>query len=160
MIRIERLTLAQQQYVETIADLVKRTGEARTTDLARCLGVSLPSASEAVSRLVEAGIAARKSWHEIALTADGQAISQQLERRHSVLRRFMVDVLGMREPDADANACRIEHCVGPAFVNRLTSFADFFERDRRVGARARWRRQVSRIGASARRPARRAVRSA
>ena len=146
MSRPEKLTLAQQQYVETIADLIRERGEARTTDLAERLDVSLPSASQAVGRLIDMGLARRKSWHEIILTAQGRAISRQLGRRHQVFRRFLTRVLRMSAKAADANACRIEHCIDPGLADRLGSFADFFERELPAGAKARWLQKIGDAG--------------
>ena len=144
------MTLAQQEYIETIASLIREHGQARTTDLARRLGISLPSVTEAVSRLVRLGIASRPSRHEIVLTAAGVEVADQLERRHQVLRRFMVDVLAMDERSSDETACRIEHCTDPAFTERLARFADFIAREQTPTMRARWLREARRGGARSR----------
>ncbi len=143
------LTLAQQEYIETITALIRENGQARTTDLARRLGVSLPSVTEAVSRLARLGIASRPSRHEIVLTPGGREVSDQLDRRHQALRRFMVDVLAMDEPSADETACRIEHCIDPAFTARLTRFADFLAQEQPPAMRSKWLRAV-RAGARSR----------
>ena len=127
MTKTSDISLKQQNYVETIYELVRTNGKARTTDLADRLNVSLPSVSEAVTRLVKLQIAVRKSWHRIDLTRRGRAIAVDLEKRHKTLRSFMVNVLAMDQTLADNNACRVEHCIDPAFVNRLTQFADFVE---------------------------------
>ncbi len=121
------VSLPKQNYIESIADLVRERGRARTTDLAERLGISLPSVSEAVKRLVKLGFAVRKSRFEIGLTTKGRAIARQLEHRQNALRRFMVEVMAMRPHRADEMACRIEHFVDREFSDRLLELAEFME---------------------------------
>ncbi len=121
------ISLTQQNYIESIAYLLKRNGQARTTDLASLLSVSMPSVSEGVRRLVERGFAARKSWHEIVLTREGESVAHQLDRRQKVLVKFMVKVLAMEPNKADKLACRIEHCIDREFVDRLIKLAEFLD---------------------------------
>ena len=136
------ISLKQQNYVETIYELIRTNGIARTTDLAARLNVSAPSVSEAVTRLVTLGIAVRKSWHRIELTRRGRAIAADLEQRHRTLRRFMVSVLAMDPKRADDNACRVEHCIGPGFVERITEFADFIEHNMPAELKQQWIHRV------------------
>src|SRR5215471_17161331 len=49
--RSARSAALLEDYVELIADLLASTGEARTTDIARRLGVSHPTAINAIARL-------------------------------------------------------------------------------------------------------------
>ncbi len=126
---LESLSLPQQQYVEAIDELLREQGKARLTDVAGRMSVSLPSASEAVKRLVEMGIASRKADHGIDLTSEGRRIAGQLDRRHQALKRFMVDVMAMASDRADDVACRMEHCVDKEFTDRLLDLARFLEQE-------------------------------
>ncbi len=121
----ESLSLSQQQYVEAIASLVRDKGRARTTDVARILGVRLPSVTEAVRRLNSLGLTLRRSRFEIALTPRGWRIAEQLDGRQAALRRFMVEILAMPPELADEVACRVEHCVDRGFADRLAALADY-----------------------------------
>ncbi len=123
----ESLSLAQQNYVEMILDLSLVDGYARTSDLAARLGVSLPSVSEAVTRLVDQGIAFRNARHGIELTEQGRRVARQLRHRHDALLLFMMDVMAMERKPADAMACKIEHCVDKAFTDRLLMLADYLK---------------------------------
>ncbi len=125
------LSLAQQQYVETIAELECEQGGARLSRLAERLGVSRPTASEAVARLVARKMVERRSRFELVLTPAGRRVAEQLERRHAALRRFMVEVLLMNRREADELACRVEHWVGPDFVDRLLRLADELKQKKR-----------------------------
>lgn len=125
--RPEALSLPQQKYVETIDELCRTLGCARTSDLALRLKVRMPSVSEAVSRMVAQGIAVRNSRHTIELTPKGRLIAEQLKQRHEALLLFMIDVMVMEKDQADEMACRIEHCVDKAFSDRLLMLAEFLE---------------------------------
>lgn len=126
---LEDLSLPQQNYMETIAEFVRQEGHARTTDVAHRLGVSLPSASEAVKRLADMGLVRRESRFQILLTGKGKRVADSLDQRHRALKRFMVDVMAMREEKADAVACRVEHCVDGEFAERICRVAEFLEQE-------------------------------
>ena len=112
------LSLKQQAYVEAIAQEENRHGHAHVSLLARELGVSKPSVVQMLGRLVELGIVRRKN-SEAMLTGTGRRLAGELSGRHSLLFEFMVNELGMDRKTADADACRIEHVVSPAFVRSL-----------------------------------------
>lgn len=126
---VETLSLSQQRYVETIEGLIRETGQARMTDVASRVEVSLPSASEAVKRLEEMGIVVRSPSAGIALAPEGWRMAGQLDRCHQALKRFMVDVMAMDPERADVIACRVEHCVDGEFGERLLDLARFLERE-------------------------------
>lgn len=121
----DSLSLSQQRYVEVIAGLIRDQGRARTTDVARRLGVRLPSVTEAVRRLAEVGLVGRRSRSEIVLSAVGAQIAEQLDGRQEALERFMVGVMGLPDEEAAEAACRIEHCVNREFADRLAAVAEY-----------------------------------
>jgi DtxR family Mn-dependent transcriptional regulator len=125
--RLDSLSLPQQRYIETIAELVRQAGQARMTDVASKLGVSLPSASETVKRLVELGFALRVEHQGINLTPAGTHVAAQLDRRHYALRGFITNVMAMRVETADEIACRVEHCVDKEFTERLLELEEYLE---------------------------------
>ena len=112
------LTQKQQTYVEVIAELQERHDHAHVSHIAEELAVSKPSVVQMLDRLVALKVV-RRQQHEVVLTNAGHRLSQELSRRHALLRDFMVHHLGMTERAADADACRIEHVVSSAFVTRL-----------------------------------------
>ncbi|MGQ9662227.1 MAG: metal-dependent transcriptional regulator [Kiritimatiellia bacterium] len=118
------LSLSQQQYLETIADLIREKGRARLHEVADRLAVRPPSAWEVVSRLGRQGLVRRKDRFQVALTVKGILVVQQLDRRHEALRIFISNVLAMDCSDAEALACRIEHFVSAEFAERLVRFIE------------------------------------
>src|SRR5258707_12345556 len=60
-----------EDYTELIADLIAANGEARTTDIARRMGVAHPTASKTIARLKREGLARAKPYPGIFLTEAG-----------------------------------------------------------------------------------------
>lgn len=123
----ESLSLTQQNYIETIDALTTQQGFASITALAASLKISKPSVTETVTRLEKAGIVIRKTRHQIVLSDEGIAINGQLTNKHAGLRRFMVEVMAMDQAEADALACKVEHCVDRYFSERLVKLATLLE---------------------------------
>lgn len=123
----EALSLTQQNYIETIDALTTQHGFASITALASSLKISKPSVIETVARLEKAGIVTRQSRFQIILSKAGLEINSQLTRKHAGLRRFMIEVMAMDQTEADALACKVEHCVDRHFSERLVKLATLLE---------------------------------
>lgn len=117
------LSLAQESYIEAIDELVREHGHAHVTDLARKLSVSKPSVVQMIERLARAGTV-DKSGVTAVLSRKGREIAQELGNRHTLLRDFMINELGMDETTAELDACRMEHVVSGVFVRRLRQFLE------------------------------------
>ena len=83
-----------------------------------------------------------------ALIGTYMALAQDVERRHRVLRDFLVDVLGVDAGEADETACRIEHEIPDGVRARIAALVEFAGRDAgdRSGWVARFRRFLRRRG--------------
>lgn len=112
------LSVAQERYVERIADAEKDHGHAHVSLLADTLGVTKPSVVQMTARLIEMGIVKRKE-KEVTLTQLGQRLASALHGRHALLQDFMEHELGMDVKAANKEACRLEHVVSPGFVRGL-----------------------------------------
>jgi DtxR family manganese transport transcriptional regulator len=121
--RSARSATVLEDYVELIADLLATTGEARTTDIARRLGVSHPTAINAIARLRREALATGRPYRGVFLTEKGQALAKRVRVRH----RLVVDVLlalGVPAEAAEADAEGIEHHVSET---TLKAFAQFLQ---------------------------------
>jgi DtxR family Mn-dependent transcriptional regulator len=113
-----------EQYVETIDDIQRSKGYAKVKDVAHSLEVGLPTVTEMFQKLDEAGLINYEKYSGVTLTESGQAMADELSRKHETLKEFL-KVLGVPEPVADADACIMEHSVSPETIDRLTRFVDF-----------------------------------
>lgn len=115
-----------QDYVELIADLIERRGEARVVDLARRLGVTHVTVNRAVQRLQRGGLVATQPYRAIFLTAAGQRLALESRRRHDLVVRFL-EALGVPPVVAEWDAEGIEHHVSR---ETLRAFRLFVEKGR------------------------------
>ena len=110
-----------EDYTELIADLIAANGEARTTDIARRLGVAHPTASKTIARLKREGLATARPYRGIFLTEAGLAMANKVRQRH----RLVVDLLlaiGAPREAAEADAEGIEHYVSDATLRAFEAF--------------------------------------
>jgi DtxR family manganese transport transcriptional regulator len=99
-----------QDYVELIAELIMRQGEARVVDLARRLGVTHVTVNRALQRLQRAGLVSTEPYRAIFLTPSGQRLARESRERHDLVVRFLI-ALGVAPAIAESDAEGIEHHV-------------------------------------------------
>jgi DtxR family manganese transport transcriptional regulator len=110
-----------EDYTELIADLIAANGEARTTDIARRLGVAHPTASKTIARLKREGLATARPYRGIFLTEAGVAMANKVRQRHRLVVDLLVAVGAPREA-AEADAEGVEHYVSDATLRAFESF--------------------------------------
>jgi len=118
----ETLSANIEEYLEWVYRLSKEQDEVTTSDLARSLGVSPASVTGMVKRLGERGLILHEKYHGISLTNAGKEIALATIRRHGLLERLLVDVLGLPWHLADEEAGRLEHHITPEVEERLREF--------------------------------------
>lgn len=114
-----------EDYVELIAELIARFGEARPVDIAARMGVTAPTVAKTLDRLARDGLVARARYRSVFLTADGAALAEDCRQRHDIVVRFLIR-LGLDPETAEKDAEGIEHHVSE---RTLELFRDFAGRD-------------------------------
>ncbi|WP_419190852.1 manganese-binding transcriptional regulator MntR [Saltatorellus ferox] len=122
-VRRANRTETAEDYVEAIADLLERRGEARVRDLAECFGISHVTVSRTVDRLQRDGLVRTAPYRSIDLTAAGEAMAAASKARHAIVLRFLMAV-GVPQPTADLDAEGIEHHVGPDSLAAFQRYVD------------------------------------
>ncbi|MEO3435351.1 manganese-binding transcriptional regulator MntR [Inquilinus sp. CAU 1745] len=102
-----------EDYVELIADLIDTTGEARTADIARRLGVAHPTVVKTIARLQRDGLAESRPYRSIFLTDEGRALAARCKQRHELVVGFL-KAIGVDAETAERDAEGIEHHVSAA----------------------------------------------
>jgi DtxR family Mn-dependent transcriptional regulator len=118
-----------EKYIEAIAHLLTNDKVCTVKDIAEVAQVSRPAASRAVRDLVDRNLAVHKSYSYVDLTEEGRALADRLAARHEALYRFLHDVLGYDDEEADTEACRLEHQLDDETVQRLQDLRDFLTSD-------------------------------
>ncbi len=111
-----------QDYVEIIADLIAKTGEARVIDLARRLGVTHVTVARTIQRLQREGLVTSLPYRSIFLTESGSKLSEESRTRHEIVVEFL-ESLGVPAVIAQSDAEGLEHHVSKetleAFLKHL-----------------------------------------
>ncbi len=102
---------AVEEYCETIYELSEDAVDVIQARIADRLGVSRPSVSEMIHRMAGDGLVTLSDT--IRLTRKGQAIAEQVVRRHRLAERLLTDVLGLSWADAHHEAGKWEHVISP-----------------------------------------------
>lgn len=99
---------SQEDYLETILLLQKRTGQVRSIDIANEMNFTKPSVSIAMKNLREKSYITVSEGGFITLTESGRARAESVLERHTILSDWLIS-LGVSRETALADACRVEH---------------------------------------------------
>lgn len=99
-----------EMYLETILILSRKNGTVRSIDISEYMGYSKPSVSRAMGLLRSDGYINVDGGGYITLTESGAKIAEKIYERHTVLAEAL-KMLGVTEPAATADACKIEHDI-------------------------------------------------
>ena len=128
---MKKLSPSMEDYLEAAYRLSRERGFARARDLSAGLGVSRPSVNSALKNLTGRGLVTHEHYGYVRLTAAGLAAGARIAELHSFLKDFLTSVLALPEADADADACRIEHAIGPRAMKNLRLLAAFIRTSRK-----------------------------
>jgi len=116
-----------QEYVEVIHDLERANKVARVKDIAEKRGVTRSSVSLVLNQLVKKELIAHEQYGHVTLTETGQSLASSLERRHRIIKGFLVSALGIPEEVAESDACKLEHHVSDESLAAFVRFLSFIE---------------------------------
>ena len=119
------LSSNMEDYLEAIAVLRKKNGVARVRDIGEFLNVRTSSVTSALNVLSKRGFVRHERYGYVDLTKDGEIRARQVQSRHDVLVRFLTDILSIDPEIAEADACRMEHSLGPQVFQKWTKFMEF-----------------------------------
>jgi len=122
-----QLTSTMEDYLEAIWCLNRHGKIARLKDISHLIGVAPATANAAMKYLKKRALIEQENYGYIELTERGKRIASKILKRHKLLVRFLQEILGLEKEIAEADACRLEHCVSPQTVERLVKFLDFLD---------------------------------
>jgi DtxR family Mn-dependent transcriptional regulator len=121
------LSSSIEDYLEAIlalSEIDPQDQSVRVTDIAERLQIAKPSVTAALNVLKEKGLVTQERYGKVFLTPEGRKRALVVQRRHRVLRKFLVDVLGVGEKVAENDACLMEHAVSPETMEKLIEFLE------------------------------------
>lgn len=118
-------TASMEDYLEAIGILAREGNPVKVTEIGKALEVKKPSVTSALGKLAEAGLVQHERYGDVVLTSEGSRIAQDVYQRHQTLSHFLVEILNIDPVVAEEDACRMEHSISPASLDRLAKFLDF-----------------------------------
>ena len=113
-----------EDYVELLYILQQRKKRVHTSAVAKALSISPASVTEIFQKLNQEGYLHYEKYYGVTLTNKGKQVAIATKKKHETLRKFLV-LLGVDEQIADEDACKIEHSVNKATLEKLTKFVEF-----------------------------------
>ena len=127
------LTSVMEDYLEAIFDLNQEKKFVRVKDVAKRMGVKMPTVSSMLKTLNDRGLVNYERYGYVELTKDGEDIGKEVRRRHGVFLKFLTEILGIEFEIADLEACKMEHTLSSDTLDRLSAFMGFVQTSPRVG---------------------------
>jgi DtxR family Mn-dependent transcriptional regulator len=108
---VSERSVAVEDYLETIYELTESGIPPMRARLVERLGVSAPTVSETVARLVREDLLTLDEQRVIHLTDRGLVAATGVMRRHRLAERLLVDVLHVPWHQVHEEAHRLEHAI-------------------------------------------------
>lgn len=112
-----QLSVAREDYIRAILRFDDDGGTPVTVSaLASRMGVTPPSVTGMVQRLVSDGLVEHTPRAGVRLTPHGRDLALSVQRRHRLLETFLVQVLGLDWSEVHEEAERLEHHLSARVV--------------------------------------------
>jgi DtxR family Mn-dependent transcriptional regulator len=114
-------TEKMREYLEVIYYLSARNEPVIGARLAEWMNVTPPTVTNIVQRMEEQGYITRDGRGDIRFTSEGFTLAEAMVKRHRVLERFLVDVMGVPWHMIHEEAVRLEHNLSPLMEERIAA---------------------------------------
>ena len=115
---------SSEMYLETIHILEDNHGHAHIADIAKELGVTKPSVTKAMEQLKKDNLNIQECYGPVSLTERGNALSEQIYRKHHLITRYLEHSLGLSPDEAAENACRMEHSITDQMLKAIEKYLE------------------------------------
>lgn len=108
-----------EEYLEAVYDLSVDGAPAKTNEIAERMHIAPASATEMVQRLSADGLLSYEKYKGALLTEKGMRLARRIKRKHRLIERFLVDVLGAKKNEFHEEACKLEHVISDESERRI-----------------------------------------
>jgi len=115
----------EEEYLEALYILTKEKKPIRIKNLAKMLKVKPSSVIEYLDKLSKKGLVYYEKHEVVMLTEKGIKIAEQIYKRHTALKQFLMLLLKIPEDIAEKDACYIEHEIHEITLTRIIQFVEF-----------------------------------
>src|SRR3989338_5055137 len=126
---IDNITSSQEDYLEAILLIQKDKKIVRAKDVVEYFGVKGSSVNETLKNLKKRGMIIQEKYGYIELTPRGLRIARNVYRKHTLLTKFIENILGVSAKTAEEDACKIEHHLSKETLDNILHFIEFTDRE-------------------------------
>ncbi len=131
-----RSSVAVEDYLERILELINTKGYARVVDIAQSLKISQASVTNMIQRMDADGLLKYERYRGMALTASGEALAKNITRRHQILTDFL-RLFGLDEELIYHDVEGMEHHISPPTLNAIEALTAQLRRQPALLARVK-----------------------
>ena len=113
-----RNSIAVEDYLERILELIDSKGYARVVDIASSLKISQASVTNMVQRLDSDGLLKYEKYRGLVLTAAGETLARNITRRHQLLTEFLT-LLRLDKQVIHHDVEGMEHHISPPTLRAI-----------------------------------------
>jgi Mn-dependent DtxR family transcriptional regulator len=132
-----RTTIAAEDYLEKIEQLIARKGYARVVDIAAGLRISQASVTAMVQRLDAEGFVKYEKYRGMVLTSSGLEVARRIAHRHQLLTDFLHAIGVTNEKVIYDDVEGMEHHISPETFKAIEALTRYLENNPSIIARAR-----------------------
>lgn len=122
-----KASIAAEDYLEAVYDLIEQEGFATTGAVAERVGVHPSTATRMLKKLDQQGLTEYYPYKNVTLTREGTYIGRRIHARHQVLDRFL-KLLGINDPEKRAKDIEgLEHHLSEETLRALESLTAFLK---------------------------------
>ncbi len=118
-------SLIEENYLKAIFNLSNESGDVNANELARRLGVKMPTATSMMKKLAEKKLVHYESYKPLRLTEKGKKEAGIVIRKHRLTEMFLVEKMGFGWENVHEIAEQVEHIHSPDFFDKMDELLGF-----------------------------------
>jgi Mn-dependent DtxR family transcriptional regulator len=131
-----RTSVAAEDYLEKIEQLISRKGYARVVDIAAELKISQASVTAMVQKLDAEGFVKYEKYRGMVLTSTGLEVARRIAHRHQLLTEFLRAIGVADEKVIYDDVEGMEHHISPETFAAIEALTRYLEKNPSVVAKA------------------------
>jgi Mn-dependent DtxR family transcriptional regulator len=124
-----RTSVAAEDYLEKIEQLIARKGYARVVDIAAELRISQASVTAMVQKLDAAGYVKYEKYRGMVLTSSGLEVARRIAHRHQLLTEFLRAIGVTDEKVIYDDVEGMEHHISPETFKAIEALTRYLEKN-------------------------------
>lgn len=112
-------SLTEENYIKSIYSLSLTAGEVGVSELAKKLGVKLPTVTSMIKKLAGKKLVSYEKYQGVTLTEKGKKQALFIIRKHRLTEAFLVQIMGLGWEEVHEIAEQLEHIESERFFDRI-----------------------------------------